>query len=205
MIEAECHWITKRLDGIKQNSILDIGGGSHYHRFQVQPYIAYELYRPLLLQKNRLAVFEQGLIQRKKDILFSVPLEVLSRFVCSFPPLQYGMASFLPLVRTIFGDCQCISLPEESYDGIFVLSLLEHVTDPEKVLSGVARILRKGGFAFVSVPEVYQYHPAPIDTGLRMTPEELTSLVKPYLTVCDADSLSEGLNCRVSILYCKKK
>jgi len=205
VIRAECDWITKRLEDVEDQSILDLGGGTHHHRFRIPPYIAYELYRPLLLQRNRLAVLEQRLIQRKKDIVFSLPVELLSRVVSWVTPLKRWIASRIPLACTILGDSQNIPLSEESYDGVFALSLLEHVTDPARVLSEARRILKKGGFAFVSIPEIYPYHPSPIDTGLRLKPDELVSFVSPHFAVLDHGSLAEEPSCRVSIVYCRKQ
>ena len=205
MIEAECHWILKHLDGKGQRSILDIGGGTHYFRLRSQPYIAYNLYRPLLLQKNQIAVLERSIVQRKKDVLFSIPLEVLSRVTTLFPPLHRYISSFVPLANTIFGNCKHIPLSDNVYDVIFLLSLLEHVTEPLNALLEAIRVLKKGGLAFISVPEICPYHPSPIDTGLRMGSEQIASFVRPYLTILAKDTLSDEPSCHVSILFCKKE
>ncbi len=105
----------------------------------------------------------------------------------------------------VFGDCERFPINGKSYDGVFMLSLLEHVRNPVEVLKGAARILKKGGFMFVSIPEVYPYHPAPIDTSLRMSPDKLAQFVSPYLTVLDRASLSEDPACHVSIVQCRKE
>lgn len=204
MTQAECCWIRQRLDNLRNVSILDIGGGSHYTRLRAQPWVGYELYRPLLSQWNRLYVLERKLIQRKKDIWFSVGIEILSQMAAPFPWLRNSLSSFLPLATTIIGNCERLSLPDKSFDVIFLLSVLEHVTNPLQVLCEAIRILKEGGIAFISIPEICPYHPAPIDNNLRMTLGELTHFVNGRLTVLEGDSVSDEPSTRVSILYCRK-
>ncbi len=205
MTSAECQWIVKRFAGIKPAKVLDIGGGTHYFRLKVQSYVGFQLYRPLLMNKNRIEVLDRSLVHRKKDILYSIPLEILSRFVTLFPFLWSKLSSVLPLAKTIFSDCHKITQPDESYDVIFLLNVLEHVVDPKKVLSEAVRVLKKGGVAFVSIPEICPFHPAPIDTGLRMKPAEIASFVSSHLTVMDQDSVFDEPSCTVSILQGRKE
>ncbi len=205
MIENECHWIVKRLQDLKGASILDIGGGTHYYRLQVQSWVGYQLYRPLILQKNRIDVLEEKLVFRKKDILFSIPVELISRLVTPFTFLRRAFSPFLPLARTIFGDCQHIDTVQEgSYDVVFLLSVLEHVVDPLRAVSQAAKVLKKGGLACISIPEICPYHPAPIDTELRLNPDELAKFVSPFFQVIKKDSCSDEVGTRVSILYGQK-
>ena len=204
MISTECEWITKRLNGLSKLSILDIGGGTHYSRLRAQSWIGYELYKPLLSQGNRIDVFEKKLVYRKKDIVFSVPLEFLSRCIHFSTRLRRAFSSFLPLARTVFGDCQKISLRDESYDVVFLLSVLEHVLNPEQTLAEAARVLKSDGQAFVSIPEICPYHAAPIDTGLRMPPDELARFASASFTILDKASVCDQVGTRVSILHVRK-
>jgi SAM-dependent methyltransferase len=55
-------------------------------------------------------------------------------------------------VPVLLGQFQELSLPEESFDIIYVNSVLEHVTDPEGFLRECRRVLRPGGMAFFVVP-----------------------------------------------------
>lgn len=205
MTRAECRWIVERLATIRNIQILDIGGGTHYDRLRVQPYIGSDLYRPLMRNRNRIKALDRGLINRKKDVIYSVPLEILSRVVSFFPDLLFGISSVLPLATTVLGDCHEIPQRDESYDVVFLLSVLEHVTDPKQVLSEAVRVLKKGGKAFVSIPDICPYHPSPIDTGLRMKPDEISSFVSSHLKVYDAASLCDEPACTVSIAYCRKE
>lgn len=201
MTRAECRWIVERLSRTNKAQILDIGGGTHYSRLKVQPYVAYDLYRPLLLKKNRIVVLDRGIVHRKKDVVYSIPLEILSRFVSLFPSLLSRLSSVLPLAQTIFGDCHEISQPDERYDVVFLLNVLEHVKNPVQVLTEAVRVLKKGGLAFVSIPEICPYHPAPIDTQLRMKLDELASFASSHLRVLDKNSVADEPSCTVSILY----
>ena len=55
-------------------------------------------------------------------------------------------------VQVLIGQFQELALPEESFDIIYVNSVLEHVTDPEGFLRECWRVLRPGGMAFFLVP-----------------------------------------------------
>jgi hypothetical protein len=55
-------------------------------------------------------------------------------------------------------------------------NILEHVTDPEKFARISTSLVAPGGRIVVSVPYSYPYHPDPIDTYFRPTPEALARL-----------------------------
>ena len=61
--------------------------------------------------------------------------------------------------------CDIGRLPfaDESVDGVLSISVLEHVTEPERVLDEVHRILRPGGFVYTDVPFIVGYHASPGD------------------------------------------
>lgn len=46
---------------------------------------------------------------------------------------------------------------DASFDGVLLVDVLEHTTDPEGIVAEVRRILRPGGFTYVSVP--WKWHP----------------------------------------------
>lgn len=54
-------------------------------------------------------------------------------------------------------------------------SLLEHVRERQVICASIETILEDEGYLFLSVPHRYPYHPDPIDTGYRPTPEQLAS------------------------------
>ncbi|MDG0815185.1 bifunctional 2-polyprenyl-6-hydroxyphenol methylase/3-demethylubiquinol 3-O-methyltransferase UbiG [Bdellovibrio svalbardensis] len=51
-------------------------------------------------------------------------------------------------VRYIYGDAYAIPYPRESFDVVMAMDLLEHVSDPQKVLFEASRVLRPGGLMF---------------------------------------------------------
>jgi SAM-dependent methyltransferase len=50
-----------------------------------------------------------------------------------------------PRVRFVHGTAEETGLEDESFDVVLLLSVLEHTTEPERVLAEVARVLRPGG------------------------------------------------------------
>ena len=50
----------------------------------------------------------------------------------------------------LVADASALPLPDASVDGVVCSNLLEHTPDPEAVLLEIARVLRPGGFAYVS-------------------------------------------------------
>jgi hypothetical protein len=55
-------------------------------------------------------------------------------------------------------------------------NILEHVIDPSKFATACTRIAAEGSIIAVSMPLSYPYHADPIDTMLRMRPEEIAAL-----------------------------
>lgn len=50
----------------------------------------------------------------------------------------------------LVGDAARLPLPDQAVDGVFCSNLLEHARDTPGVLSEIARVLRPGGWAYVS-------------------------------------------------------
>lgn len=50
------------------------------------------------------------------------------------------------------GDIKSLDLPDNSYDCIFCIDVLEHIHKPEEALKELHRILRPNGYLIVSVP-----------------------------------------------------
>jgi len=51
-------------------------------------------------------------------------------------------------------DAQQLPVPDASFDAVVCLEVLEHVPSPERVIDEVRRILRPGGLALLSVPNL---------------------------------------------------
>ena len=63
----------------------------------------------------------------------------------------------------VFADAHALPFPDASFDAVVCLEVLEHVRDPARVLREIARILRPGGRAWLSMPFLYPLHDAPFD------------------------------------------
>jgi SAM-dependent methyltransferase len=50
------------------------------------------------------------------------------------------------------GDAYRIPYPEEHFEGVFCCWLLEHLSEPDRAISEIYRILKPGGYACVIVP-----------------------------------------------------
>ena len=55
-------------------------------------------------------------------------------------------------------DGHKLPFPDNSFDSVTVIAVLEHVLDPEQVVSEVGRVLRKGGMVVADVPFMQQVH-----------------------------------------------
>ena len=60
----------------------------------------------------------------------------------------------------VHGDARKLPFPSESFDFVFSVGLIEHFEDPAAILAEQYRVLRKGGFLFVQVPQKYSLYTA---------------------------------------------
>ena len=58
----------------------------------------------------------------------------------------------------VYGDAAAIPLSAGSVDTILCTEVLEHVPDPDRVISEIARVLRPGGIAICTAPFFYPVH-----------------------------------------------
>lgn len=63
----------------------------------------------------------------------------------------------------IVDDITNSKLPDDSYDAIVMLSVIEHVTNPFLAAQEVQRILKPGGMLLVAAPFLYPIHDRPND------------------------------------------
>jgi|SRR3989344_2045256 len=71
---------------------------------------------------------------------------------------------------------------ENYFDVIIATHVLEHLPDPQKTITEIYRILKKGGICIVSVPLIEHYHPNPKDY-YRFTWDSLNYLFKEFKKV----------------------
>jgi hypothetical protein len=75
------------------------------------------------------------------------------------------------------GDLAALKrVARRGYRSVFCSNLLEHVEDREAIARVLVGLVPEGGYVFVSCPYRYPFHPDPIDTMFRPTPQELAAL-----------------------------
>lgn len=72
---------------------------------------------------------------------------------------------------------QTIPLPDRSVDSAMLTEVLEHCPDPKAVMKEVHRVLRPGGFLFLTVPFIWPIHNVP-DDEFRYTPFSLRRILE---------------------------
>lgn len=80
-------------------------------------------------------------------------------------------------VPDIVWDGRFIPLADSSVDSAMLTEVLEHCPDAESVLKEVHRVLRPGGFLFLTVPFIWPIHDIPHDE-FRYTPFALHSILE---------------------------
>ena len=63
----------------------------------------------------------------------------------------------------VFADAAHLPFADRHFDGVICLEVLEHVPDPAVVMCEIARVLKSGGRAWISMPFLYPLHDAPFD------------------------------------------
>lgn len=79
---------------------------------------------------------------------------------------------------TLVGDITTrIDLPDEYFDVIVSHQTFEHIKEPWKAAEEMVRLLKPGGFLYVSTVWSWRYHPVPVDYW-RFSPDCLEFLFK---------------------------
>jgi SAM-dependent methyltransferase len=74
-----------------------------------------------------------------------------ARYVIGCDLLADALASNRLLTASVAADAECLPFPSESFDLVSANMVLEHLPDPARVLTEVARVLAPGGrFVFVT-------------------------------------------------------
>lgn len=100
-----------------------------------------------------------------------------------YPPMADNLAPEiwrdLKRVRAIidvFGDGYSLPFAEESFETVLCSEVLEHVSDPERILREIGRVLKPGGVVLLTVPFMAPLHQLPLDY-YRFTPRGLVELI----------------------------
>lgn len=68
------------------------------------------------------------------------------------PKAIEGVKQRIPFGNFKVADAQDLPFADNSFDAIFCLEVIEHVDDPEKVILGIKRVLKKRGYGVILVP-----------------------------------------------------
>lgn len=72
-----------------------------------------------------------------------------------------------PQLAVVLGDLTALPFKPESFDVVWNSSTLEHLTDPDRALTEMARVTMRGGALFVGVP--YRWGPLGFQPLLKRT------------------------------------
>jgi SAM-dependent methyltransferase len=143
--------------------------------------------------------------KRKLTWIYPIIVDVLSPVAPTFSPRKYlpkellsnGLIANLGCGTTSFGKkilnldlgayqnvdivASIDNLPfkNESLDGIINVAVLEHVSNPEKVVAEFQRVLKPNGLIICFIPFIQGIHASPYDFQ-RYTPEGIRILFKNY-------------------------
>jgi SAM-dependent methyltransferase len=79
-------------------------------------------------------------------------------------------------------------LPDEKYDYIVCTEVLEHVYQPFQAVEEIHRLLKKGGYLFISVPYNFRIH-GPLPDCWRFTEHGLRALLSDDFLILELDAL----------------
>jgi SAM-dependent methyltransferase len=77
----------------------------------------------------------------------------------------------------VIASLDALPLADGSFDAVLCTQVLEHVADPAVVLAELHRVLRPGGWLWLTVPLTWPLHEEPFDF-FRYTPYGLTHLLE---------------------------
>jgi ubiquinone/menaquinone biosynthesis C-methylase UbiE len=69
-----------------------------------------------------------------------------------------GFDVYSSSVTNFIADAHKIPLQDSSVDGVWIQYVLEHVLEPEKVISEVYRVLKLNGLVYAETPFMQQVH-----------------------------------------------
>lgn len=108
--------------------------------------------------------------QPYRSLLLSPPSQVTDYIGLDLPDNIYQAPE-------VAWDGQRIPLEDGSVDSVLLTEVLEHCPTPESVLREIARVLKPGGFMFLTVPFIWPIHTVPRDE-FRYTPFALRRLLE---------------------------
>jgi SAM-dependent methyltransferase len=151
VLEAEAAWLGARAAALPDDAfpLLNLGSSTERFRRVEQPWVHAEIFAPLARRKVRVVH-------------------------CDLKP-ETGVDIVADLLSAD-GQARLRAIGAHT---ILCSNMLEHVVDRHRAIAAIASLLPPGGRLLVSVPSAFPYHPDPIDTRYRPTPEELAADFAP--------------------------
>ncbi len=99
----------------------------------------------------------------------------------------------------VVADGHYLPFEDGTFDGVFMVAVLEHVYNPFEVTREAARVLKPGGFVLVASPFIYPIHSSPSDY-FRYTDDGLRQLFPGFREI---ECVAHGLPTRGLIEFMK--
>ena len=149
MLKKEAYWLGEiiyRYDSSMVFPMLNVGSSTEEFRTRTQPWIDRYVFAPAR---------EKGLKVVHTDM---------------------KAAPGVDIVGDLFSAETATNLASMQFKSVLCSNLLEHVEDRQRISTLLESLVPPSGYIIVSCPYRYPYHPDPIDTGYRPTPEEIALL-----------------------------
>lgn len=141
--------------------MLNLGSSTKEFRSVTQPWIETDLFSPIALR---------GIQVVHADMKSADGVDVVGNL---------SEEEFLAKLRSM------------KFRSVMCANLLEHVIQKEDICRAIEDIVCEKGFVIVTVPNKYPYHPDPIDTGFRPSPEQIAQLF-PRCEIVHAEIIKCG-------------
>ncbi len=128
---------------LKNANVLDVGAGESKHTGFIANAAKYVLGTDIIDYSDKFGK------NYKYDII-----KYYNKYGCGLNPGDFDY---------IRADAQRLAFKKSKFDIVFCINVFEHVPDPEQVFLEIYRVLKRGGYAFISFIPVYY-----CDTGSHM-------------------------------------
>jgi SAM-dependent methyltransferase len=100
----------------------------------------------------------------------------------------------------VVADARRLPFAPESADAVICQSMIEHVDDPQAVLSEISRILKPGGHCYLTVPFIFPYHSSP-DDYRRLTRDGLRVMCEAHRLPCVDSGMRHGPTSAAALIF----
>lgn len=167
---------TDPIDGRSFRKFLPYGYATQRPNVLSPSTLSLERHRLLWLYLQRRTVFFG---QEKLSVLHVAPEQAFYRRFRKQPNLQYVTTDLFSPLADIKADICQLPLPDNSFDVVFCNHVLEHIPDDKKAMQEIFRVLKKGGWAVLQVPQDWQRNQTFSDPSIT-DPKERTRIFGQY-------------------------